>query len=53
MCAGYYWSAEWQEQEAAADRELAAGLGQRFESADEALAWLDSDDEDGVPPDAR
>jgi hypothetical protein len=40
----YYWSATWQENERIVRAELARGEGRAFDSADELLAWLDSDD---------
>jgi hypothetical protein len=40
----YYWTREWQEAEARAVREIAAGQLRRFASGAEAAAWLLSDD---------
>ena len=40
----YYWSRAWQANERIAAAELACGEGVEFDSTDEALRWLDSDD---------
>lgn len=36
----YYWTPEWQHNEADTLRELDSGHGQRFETADAAIRWL-------------
>jgi hypothetical protein len=38
----WFWTPEWQEGERQADAEIAAGLGMRFESDEEFLAFLDA-----------
>ncbi len=45
----WFWTPEWQAGERRADEELAAGLGERFESDEEFLAALE---ERMKPPDA-
>lgn len=45
MDQAYYWTPEWQTDEAESRRELAAGHGRTFTDARAALAWLDEDDE--------
>ena len=42
----YYWTSAWQENERAALRELADGECREFDSGDDAIRWLLSDDED-------
>ena len=41
----YYWTPEWQAAERTADEDIRQGRTQRFASADEAIAWLERDDE--------
>ena len=38
----WFWTPEWQEGERQADAEIAAGLGMRFESDEEMIAFLDA-----------
>jgi len=38
----WFWTPEWQEGERQADAEIAAGLGMRFESDEDFLAYLDA-----------
>lgn len=42
----YYWTTRWQTDEQETLASLAAGHGQRFQSADEALRYLFSSDDD-------
>lgn len=42
----YYWSEAWQAGEQESRAELAAGRGVRFDTADDAIRWLLSDDDD-------
>jgi hypothetical protein len=42
----YYWTEEWQAGERETRAELGAGHGMRFESAEDAIRWLLSDDDD-------
>lgn len=39
----YYWSPEWQADEAESVREIEAGRGLTFTSADAAIQWLQED----------
>jgi hypothetical protein len=41
----YYWSPAWQQAEAESRREHAAGKARRFETAEDAVAWLLDDDD--------
>jgi len=41
----YYWTAKWQLEEAEALDELARGEGHEFESAADAIRWLDDKDD--------
>jgi hypothetical protein len=41
----YFWAKEWQDAEAEVQRELDEGRGLTFGSAQEAIDWLDSDDD--------
>ena len=41
----YYWSAEWQRLEADALLEIRAGKAMRFETPNDAIRWLLSDDD--------
>ncbi len=40
----YYWSREWQDAEAESRADYAAGRFRTFTDAEDAIAWLDSDD---------
>lgn len=40
----YFWTEEWQSGEKAADKDLAAGRYETFDSAEEAIDWLFGDD---------
>ena len=40
----YYWTPEWQEAEKEARDELAAGKGRTFNTLEEAIEWLESED---------
>jgi hypothetical protein len=41
----YYWTRQWQEDEAAAVAELERGEGRRFKDSREAIRWLLTEDE--------
>lgn len=41
----YYWTEEWQQGEQKVKEEIEVGLGKTFDSAEDAIAWLE---EDGV-----
>lgn len=41
---GYYWTDEWQRDEQVAVAELDRGEGRRFETADDAIRWLNDSD---------
>ena len=41
----YYWTAEWQEGERETLAELAAGRGKTFDTTDDVLRYLQSDDD--------
>jgi len=41
----YYWTEEWQAGERETRTELAAGNGVRFDTADDAIRWLLTDDD--------
>lgn len=42
----YFWADEWQEGERQADEDIRAGRTKRFDNAEDAIAWLDSEDDD-------
>lgn len=40
----YYWTPEWQEAEREAAEELAAGKGRTFKTPEEAIEWLETEE---------